>query len=71
MSQTSADLIRKWQAETAIIEQDIADFRTGAIGDSLTGSQREAAMKDRLEAVAAIQSLIADFSRCEVFQTSF
>jgi hypothetical protein len=71
MTQSSADLIRGWQAERAILEQKIAELKTGATGHSLTEAQREAAIHDQSEAVADIESLLADFSRCEPFPIMF
>jgi len=67
MSKSSADLIAGWQVERAVLQQKIVGLRTGALGLSLTDSQREAAISDQMQAAADFDSLITDFSRCEIF----
>ena len=71
MSQASAGLIRGWQVERTTIEQRIASFKDGAVWHSLTPGQREATTTNQMKAIAELDSLIADFSRCEVFTVAF
>jgi hypothetical protein len=67
MTQTSADLIGGWRAECAILEQKISGLRNGRLGSSLTAKQREAAIRDQMEAIADFASLITALSRREMF----
>jgi hypothetical protein len=71
MSRTSADLIRGWEAERTTIEQRIASLSTGAVWHALAPCQREATTSAQMKAIAELDSLIADFSRCEVFPVAF
>jgi hypothetical protein len=71
MSQSSADLVRGWQAECTVLEQKIANLKAGLIGHALTSSQREDAIKAQMEAVTDFEVLIAEFSRCDIFPIIF
>jgi hypothetical protein len=63
MSKTSADLVKEWRAERTELRLKIADL-TG--GGPLPAGESEMITK-----VATLDSLIADFSRCDTFPLTF
>jgi hypothetical protein len=71
MIQTTVDLVQGWRAECATLDQKISCLRNGAEGVYLSLIQKEAAIKDLIEAAAEFRSLIDDFSRFEAFPVAF
>jgi hypothetical protein len=63
MSKTSSDLVKEWQAERTKLQLKIARLKTE--GRSLPAGEEE------MTEIAMLDSLIADFSRCDTFPVAF
>jgi hypothetical protein len=64
MSKTSADLVKGWQADRTKLQLEITGLKIEE--RSRSASEREMTAK-----IAALDSLIDDFSRCDTFPLTF